>query len=264
MADALYPCTPWPIDPVCCPDWPQNPEEWDDAHREAQMLATIELWRAVGGIIGLCRTFERPCLDDCNATVSTWTGWMSPYVRDGNWYNNGGCGCTGDCSCSRLCTVTLQGPVYQIERVRIGGETLPESAWRVITGDRLARVDGGCWPTCQDLGVPDEDGFLVEYLRGIPPGPDAVRAVSLLACRKLADCPPGTAGCGQLPSGVTQITREGISARFDGDGDNEFRSGVRFTDEWVASVNPFGLTERPSVWSPDVPEPLVFYEGPVM
>lgn len=261
--NALYPCSPWPIDPRCCPDWPDDPDQWTDAHREAQMLATIELWRAVGGIIGLCRAVVRPCLDDCSSSLSSgWQGWMVPQLRQGQWYNNL-CGCEGDCSCSRLCTVTLPGPVHLVESVSIGCEVLPASAWRLITGDRVARVDGGCWPACQDLGQPDADGFTVTYQRGVPPGPDAIRAVSQLACQKLAECQPdGGDDCGTLPAGTTSATRDGISWRM-GDVDGGFNSTIASVNAWVASINPYALTEVPSVWSPDVPEPLVFYEGPV-
>jgi hypothetical protein len=258
---ALYPCTPWPIDPSCCPAWPEDPAEWTDAHREAQWLATIELWRAVGGIIGVCRTVERPCLDECAGSGSTWSSaWMTPYIRDGNWFNSV-CGCQGDCSCSPLCMVTLQGPVHQIISVSIGGQIVSPSTYRLITGDRLARTQG-CWPACQDLRVPDADGFTVTYIRGTPPGPDAIRAVSMLACRKLRECDPGGSGdCGALPAGTTSFNRDGISVQLSDEGG--FRSDIRFVNDWVASINPYGLTEPPSVWSPDVPEPLIFYEGPV-
>ena len=260
---SLYPCTPWPIDPTCCPEWPDDPGEWTDAHREAQWLATIELWRAVAGSIGLCRTVMRPCLDECTSRYGSSGPWMLPYVSGGNWYNNGACGCPGDCTCSRLCTATLQGPVHEVVQVRVDGQVLPPDTWRLLTGDRLARVDGGCWPSCQDLAQPDADGFTVVYHRGVPPGPDAIRAVSMLACRKLDECGNGSGdGCGELPDGVTQVSREGITMRF-GDREDEFRSGMRYVDDWVASVNPHGLTEPASVWSPDIPDTLVFYEGPV-
>jgi hypothetical protein len=186
---------------------------------------------------------------------------MVPYIRDGNWYNNL-CGCEGDCSCTKLCTVTLPGPVHLVESVTIGGQLVPASDWRPLTGDKVARVNGGCWPSCQDLRVPDADGFTVTYQRGVPPGPDAINAVSKLACKYLTDCPPDAGGdCGTLPPGVTSMNREGISMRF-GTGDN-FDAGIAIVNEFVASINPYGLTEVPAVWSPDVDEPLVFYEGPV-
>lgn len=259
---SLYPCEPWPIDPSCCPDWPEDTEQWTDRHRQAQWLATVDLWRAVGGIIGLCRAVVRPCLDECRTTSGmNRSGWMMPHIFNGQWYNTA-CGCRGDCSCSRLCTVTLPGPVWDIISVKVNGEVLPCDAYRVVVGDRVARVDGSCWPSCQDFSRPDDDGFTIEYLRGQPVRADAIRAVSILACRKLRSCGPGGNDCGDLPDGVTSITREGISMRVDDD-TGQFDSGIGAVNDWVQSINPYGLTEYPSVWSPDVPEPIVFYEGPV-
>lgn len=260
MCNALYPCTPWPIDPKCCVDWPDDPQEWTDHHRQAQMLATIDLWRAIGGIIGQCRTVERPCMDRCGSYEISRTQWVTPYIRGGNWYNNDACGCVGECSCTRLCTVTLQGPVCGIVEVRVGGSVLDPSSWRLLTGDRVARIDGQCWPSCQDVTRHDHDGFIVTYIRGSAPGIDAIRAVSTLACKHLRDCPGGDA-CGTLPSGVTTINREGIQMRLDGDG---LDMGVASVNSWVASLNPYHLTEVPSVWSPDIPSPLVYHEGPVI
>lgn len=259
---ALYPCEPWPVDPKCCPGWPQDPVEWTDEHRQAQWLATIELWRAVGGVIGLCRSVVRPCLEQCrNGLRPGWSGWMVPNIRDGEWYNNA-CGCEQDCSCTQLCSVSLPGPVWQIISVRVNGEVLPCTAYRQVVGDRLIRTDGGCWPSCQDYTKPDADGFTVEYLRGQPVQDDAIRAVSILACRKLRTCGPGGDDCGDLPDGVTSITREGISMRIDDDS-GQFDSGIGAVNDWVQSINPSGLTEVASIWSPDVEDPVVFYEGPV-
>jgi len=263
MANALYPCTPWPINPVCCPGWPADPTQWTQAHRDAQYRATTYLWRATGGLIGLCRSVVRPCLDECVAgRGSGWGGWMMPYIRDGEWFNSL-CGCTSGCSCSELCTVTLPGPVHLIESITVAGQVVPPSDWRQITGDRVARVNGGCWPSCQDLRVPDADGFTITYQRGIPPGLDAIAAVSKLACKYLDECPPDGGGdCGELPEGVESVSREGLTMRF-GDNDSSLDTGIRAVSDFIASVNPYGLTEYPSVWSPDVDEPLIFYEGPV-
>jgi hypothetical protein len=263
---ALYPCDPWPIDPVCCPGWPPDEEDWDEAHFEAQWLATVELWRAVAGVIGLCRTTEMPCMDQCVARPLG-SYWMRPYRDDtGAWFNSK-CGCRDTCSCTQLCTVTLQGPVYEIESVTVDGVALETDEWKLLTNNRLARC-GGCWPACQNYCT--EEGLVVTYLRGTPPGLDAIRAVSLLACRKLQECPPGGGGdCGQLPSGVTSINREGLSMQLNStigssDDDGIVITGIARVDRWIASINPYGVTSRPSVWSPDVDTPQIWRTGPVV
>lgn len=261
--NSLYPCTPWPIDPTCCPGWPADQAEWDPEHFDAQWLATIELWRAVAGAVGLCRTTELPCLDRCTVT-SPYNVWMYPYRDIGGVWRNNKCGCRDTCSCTQLCTVTLQGPVYQIESVTVAGEPLASGDWKLLTNNRLARC-GECWPSCQDYCA--EDGLVVTYLRGTPPGLDAIRAVSLLACKKLQECPPDGAGCGEIPGNVTSINREGLSMQLDGSFGGEDGAipltGIARVDRWIASVNPYGITQQPAVYSPDVPTPQVWRTGPV-
>jgi hypothetical protein len=263
---ALYPCEPWPIDPRCCPAFPDDPAEWTDAHREAQYLATITLWRAVAGAIGLCRTTEAPCMDRCSVTSPYETAWMYPYRDVGGVWRNSTCGCRDTCSCTRLCTVTLQGPVWQIVEVKAKGEVVPSDAYKVLTGSRLARC-GGCWPSCQDYC--DETGVVVTYLRGRPPGPDAVRAVSALACKKFEECNSAGGDCGSVPSGTTSISREGLNIRLDGtvgasEGGMVSMTGIGWVDAWIAQINPYGITQQPAVYSPDVETPLIWRNGPVI
>lgn len=260
----IYPCEPWPIDPVCCPDWPEDEADWTPEHFDAQWLATVELWRAVAGAIGLCRTTEAPCLDRCSVQPFG-EGWMRPWRDAAGVWRNSTCGCLDTCSCSTLCTVTLQGPVYQIESVTVGGEVVPEDGWKLLTNDRLARC-GGCWPACQDYC--GETGLIVTYLRGVPPGLDAIRAVSTLACRRLAECPPGGGGCGELPSGVTSINREGLNMQLGGtigasENGEVVITGIRRVDRWIASINPYGIVEPATVWSPDVETPQIWRNRPV-
>lgn len=261
---ALYPCEPWPIDPRCCPGWPDDESEWTEAHYDAQWLATVELWRAVAGAVGLCRTVEAPCLDRCSIRPLE-SAWMRPWRDEGGaWRNSGKCGCGDTCSCSRLCTVTLQGPVHEIESVTVGCEVVPADEWKLLTGNRLARC-GGCWPSCQNYC--DESGLIVTYLRGVEPGLDAVRAVSRLACKRLQECPPDGGDCGELPSGVTSISREGLSMQLDstiGSGENgPVVTGIGRVDRWIASVNPYGITSQATVWSPDVDTTQIWRTGPV-
>jgi hypothetical protein len=263
--NSLYPCEPWPISPVCCPGWPADESEWDPAHFDAQWLATIDLWRAVAGAVGLCRTTELPCLDRCSIRPLEGV-WMSPWRDASGAWRNDKCGCRDGCSCTQLCTVTLQGPVYSIESVTVGGVAVPADEWKLLTGNRLARC-GGCWPACQNYC--DESGLVVTYMRGVPPGLDAIRAVSLLACKKLQQCPPGGAGCGELPSGVTSISREGLSMQLDNtigssDGASVMSTGIPYVDRWIASINPYGITDQASVWSPDVPMPQIWRTGTIV
>lgn len=260
---ALYPCEPWPIDPVCCPGWPEDPDDWDEAHLNAQWLATVELWRAVAGAIGLCRTTEAPCMDRCSIRPLE-SMWMRPWRDEGGAWRNSACGCRDMCSCTRMCTITLQGPVAAVETVTVDGVELDEDEWVLLTGNRIGRC-GGCWPRCQNYCT--DDGLRVTYLRGVEPGLDAIRAVSRLACKRLAECPPTGGDCGELPENTTSASREGLNLQFGGTiGSSDFgpmSTGITLVDRWVASINPYGITSQASVWSPDVDTTQTWVTGPV-
>lgn len=262
-ASALYPCEPWPINTACCEAWPADVSLWTEEHCRAQMLATIQLWRAVAGSVGLCRVVEAPCLDRC-ANRPLEEMWMQPYLSGGNWYNKA-CGdsCPVGCSCSKICTVTLQEPVHRILRVTIDGEKVDRDDYKLLTGARLARRPGECWPGCQ--GYFDDDGLRVEYMLGVPPGPDAIDAVSLLACRKLRECSGADHSCGVLPSRVTSVAREGMTMSMDSSsspGEQALMvTGIARVDAWIASINPYGIDANASVWSPDVETPQLWERG---
>ena len=200
---ARYPCEPWPIDPVSWRGWPAEQAEWSQEHYDAQWLATIELWRAVAGAIGLCRTtWRRRAWTGEPSRVSGRHGRVPGGTSWGAWRNNK-CGCRDGCSCTQLCTVTLQGPGRTHRDLVVDGEEVPDDEWVLLTNNRLARC-GGCWPSCQNYC--DESGCIVTYLRGVAPGLDAIRAVSRLACKRLEECPPGGSGCGSCPQGSPRST----------------------------------------------------------
>ena len=41
-------------------------------------------------------------------------------------------------------------------------------------------------------------------------------------------------------------------------------TGIARVDRWIASINPYGVTQQPSVWSPDVDTPQVWRNRSVM
>lgn len=48
-----------------------------------------------------------------------------------------------------------------------------------------------------------------------------------------------------------------------GEGGAVSMTGIAAVDRWIASINPYGVTQPPSVWSPDVETPLIWRTGPV-
>ncbi|MBO0819321.1 MAG: hypothetical protein J2P26_00570 [Nocardiopsaceae bacterium] len=176
-------------------------------------------------------------------------------IWDGFWTAMGrGCGCPGPCSCRPDCAVELPGPVIDILEVRVGGAPVATTAYRVM-GNLLMRVDGGCWPDCQDLAAPASapGSFQVTYRRGEPVPYGGQVAAAALANEIWKAC-TGSGKC-RLPDRVQQLTREGVSMTMIDDMEwlNAGRTGLAEVDSWLAAVNPAGLKSRPQVWTPDLP-----------
>lgn len=251
------PCGPWPLDPSCCPDWPQNPDQWSDGQRAAAEIATDVLWRLTAGRYGLCEEVIRPCRDDC--TIHSTEGLLHPVVEAGRWYNRPcGCGPAG-CSCTPLCTVTLPGPVHSVLTVHQDGQVVPADAYvlhRTATGGRLVRTDGGCWPTCQRLDLPDtEPGTLsVSYLRGLEVPAAGRRAAGQLACEIAKLCSGAPSGCA-LPAGTKTVTREGVAYEIvpPGDWPETLKAHLPQAWAWVQLVNPQQVRQFGAVFSLDLP-----------
>lgn len=251
-------CQPWPLDPTCLPDdWSANPSEWTQGQRRAVEIASEYLWWLTAGRFGLCDEQIRPCLQPCQPSSGSHDG-PRPRVVDGRWVNVT-CGCGGrGCSCTRVCEIQLPGPVGNIQKVVLDGEVLPGpgepgQVWRIDNQDWLVRVDGGCWPRCQDMTVSDYEpgAFLVQYQRGIPVPAAGSRAVTAAAVELDKQC-RGARGC-RLPAGTIQADRENLTYKIDAGS-----SGVMTLPEvsqFVGVVNPDMVPTPPAVLSPDLPKP---------
>lgn len=268
-------CQPWPVDMSGCKGWDPDPANWTDAQKQAIAWAGEILWRLTAGRYGTCRVKVRPCQKRCadpygggevyaygpgaggwfpgNAGVGY--GWFAPMLYYGDMYNIT-CGCAGDCDCSFVCKVELPGPAWLIEEVKQDGVVLDPTDYRLAADFKtLWRVDGDCWPLCQNMSKPDtEEGtYSVTYQRGRPvtAGSMGARAASVLAC-ELAKV--GSKDC-QIPERVTQVQRDGMTYTLVDPMEflKEGRTGVAAVDQWLAMVNPQGLRSRPAVWSPDLP-----------
>lgn len=264
MSAHTGPCEPWPIDLSCCrlPDdlEPEVIERW-------ALVASQWLWRLSGRRHGpTCPLTIRPCRRTCleAAPVTPQWGTAGPWVpyidSSGAWRNASICGCRTGCSCTELCEITLDVPVYDIVSVQVDGVELPPEAYRLDAPARLVRTDGDCWPDCQDMAAPDgEPGtFSVTYRAGLPLDAFAISAVSELTCHLIAAClPPGTKGCTdcQLPSTARRVVRQGVTVELAdptailADG----RTGLTLVDAWLAAVNPHRLAAPSRVYSPDAP-----------
>ena len=251
----------WTIDTTCVPDW----ATYTNTQRDRAMAwATQILWALTGRRFGTCEVTVRPCGSTCNF----YGGWMSypvigdgvgtvfaPFIRDGSWFN---CGCAGACSCDARCSVYLPGPVSSITEVIVDGIVIPETSYRVDNRSRLVRIDGECWPECQNMNLesPEEGTFQVTYGRGTPLPLSGQIAAGLLAGEFIKACAGGDC---RLPSNLSSLARQGIEVTMIDPTDvlDAGLTGVPNVDLWIRSVNPGKLIARPKVFSLDVNYPAM-------
>lgn len=257
------PCDPWPLDPACLPaGWPADPAGWDPAQRSAVETASEILNRLTAGVYGLCTIKIRPCRRRCSdrndalrygldGLGAVGSGLWSPALIDGRMYNIP-CGCSGECGCSPLCEVILDRPVTAVTQVKVDGVMLNRTAYRVDDNRKLVRVDGECWPWCQELAKPDTapNTFSITYQTGVPVPAGGRMAVTELAVQVWKACHGGKS-CA-LSDRVTQVVREGITYTLDNIALFERgRTGIVRVDLWLASVNPYSARLPMRAWSPD-------------
>lgn len=239
-------CQPYQITTGCCDDWDTYSPELQD---RAESLAWAAIRFLTAGLVGQCPIVTRPCVEDrCRACRhGTLNG---PYVWRGEWYNAVSCPHTG-CSCDPLPEVRLPGQVAQVVSVLVDGAPLVEGVeYRMLSGNRLVRVDGGVWPSCQDFTAPyDGPGaFSVEYVPGVAPDTAGLWAVGVLACEFAKACSGGKC---RLPASVQTLSRQGVSMSFDNSLFANGQTGIREVDAYVLSVNPYRMKQPSLVWSPD-------------
>ena len=144
----------------------------------------MQRWRYTDGSIGI---------------VPTWggMGWRWPAGHSG-------------CSCGCVPEVWLgRSDIQGIAQVKIDGDVVPPSSYRLDRRSYLVRTDGDQWPSCQAIALDDsEEGtFSVSFWYGEEPTDLAVAAASALACQLWAAC--NNAGRCKLPKGTQSVVRGG-------------------------------------------------------
>lgn len=241
----------WPIDPGCCLELENYAPE---VQARAVALATQTLHTLTARRVGGCPVTVRPCRTPC-ATYGYYDGsgsfvpWMNPTLMNGTWLNIP-CGCgQSPCGCKELCEIALLGPVGAVYSVWVDGEEVPSTSYRVDDGRLLVRLDGECWPDCQDLeaGPFDPGAFSITYLNAIPVDGLGAYAAGILACEFAKAC--SGAKC-RLPSGVTSVSRQGISYEVAAGAFPDGVTGIREVDAWIATYNPYRRRMQSTVWTP--------------
>jgi hypothetical protein len=263
----MGPCEAW--DPIWCCDLTSDGAA--ALTGTAVQAATEILYNRSGQRFGLCTFTVRPCRENCNdfagwaggwwGTPGGWGGagwgggsglWPMPALIGGNWYNLTCGGCSGTCSCTELSIALLPSPVASIVQVKLNGEVLAVSGYRVDNYRELVRLGGASWPICQDLTLADteDNTWSVTYQVGEEVPTIGRLAVGELACLIMQAC------LGQacaIPYNATTVTRQGITIDFPSIYELLDRKllGLYNADLFIATYNPHGLTARPRVYDVD-------------
>lgn len=241
---------------------------WDtyrpEVQQRASALAALQMWALTGRRYGLCDITVQPCrprrdLPLYQAWPVLYDGWgygygiVSPFINvDGNWTN----GCWGGCRCRARCEVALEGPTTtaRIGDVLVDDIVVDPDAYQVQNGYLLVRIDGSCWPVCQDYSKQDPPKFVVNYSRGNPIPPAVQGAFELLACEYAKACVGSECA---LPARLSSMTRQGVELQVFETTDylDRAMTGIPQIDAIISADNPGRLTQRPQVFSPDIYPP---------
>lgn len=250
------PCQTWPAQVIC-----DIPIEAAPITGYAISMATAFLWSATGMRFGLCNVTLRPCRRECfNPWPDDWREWPigssfpQPALIGGQWFNLICGGCPGTCSCSEVSEFRLPSPVHQIIDITIDGTPMVTGSYRLDNNRLVVRTDGGVWPACNDLSEDDgEPGtWTVTAAFGEPIPDGAALAMGELFCEIIR---AGTGGDCRLPTGVTQLIRQGVTIQFPDVGElfRQGRTGLYLVDLFINTWNPYGLRQRSRTYNVDNP-----------
>ena len=135
------------------------------------------------------------------------------------------------------------------------GELVPASAYRVdvVPGAwLLVRVDGSCWPVCQNFAreASDPDTFEVTYEQGTALPEALAIATGLLACEYAKALTPGQV-C-SLPAKMTRLSRQGVEIEVAPPVPGDGKTGIKLVDDVITALNPGKRQAPPMIMSPDL------------
>jgi hypothetical protein len=249
------PCTPWITgDDVadCCSVETSSGAIFDLVAGQASSLLFELSGRLFPGECGP-KTVRPPCHGcACGYQVLSRGYVIGPWFWDGGAYANLCDYCLVSCAPSR---VKLSGyPVREITEVKIDGDVLAADQYTLWKRRYVTRLDDGHWPYQQNLTLPDTDDgtFSITYTYGADPPEIGMQAAAQLGCELYQACTSGTCA---LPTGVTRITRQGVTIErlafttwaFR---DGAWRTGLPLVDAFLGAYNASGLMRRPVFWAP--------------
>lgn len=192
---------------------------------------------------------------DTGGPVAYWfgDGWYVPQGISGTLAVN--CAGGGSCSCLAQRQILLPGePVIAITTVKIDGQQLDASAYRIDDYRYLVRTDGGTWPACQQPHLNDDQPgtFSIVFTYGTAPPPSGVLAAIALATQFALACADGD-DCA-LPPNATRASRNGVEFDLTAADliDDQGNYTVPEVRAFLHATNPHGLTDDAHVRSPEL------------
>lgn len=136
--------------------------------------------------------------------------------------------------------------VTAVTSVLIDGSPLA-SGWE-LDGSWLRRTDTGRWPLTGER-------LVVTYTFGHSPPAGATTACATLATELARFVSPNPDQPGQLPRRLRSESHSSASAKQPDYPDllKKGLTGLYTVDAWIRSVNPMGVSQQATVWSPDLP-----------
>ena len=248
------PCTAWITgDDVaaCCSVESSSGALFDDAADEASQL----LFQLSGRLYaGLCSNEDyRPPCDSC------WCGYqiLSRGYVIGPW--DYGYPLSSLCdTCLIACSpslVKLPGyPIREITQVKIDGDVVDSSEYRLWNYRYLKRLNNERWPVMnnQTLENTEDHTFSISYTFGKSPPLMGLRAAAQLGCELYNACTTGECA---LPAGTTRVIQQNVVVEklaftqwaYQG---GRWQTGLPLVDQFLNSVNAAGLKRRPVFWAP--------------
>lgn len=236
-------------------------EQWDKLSPEVQaralLLATSSLQMLTLNRVGTCPVTIRPCpvKRPCAADWEPYRMYDSVggLLHGGDWLNP--CGCRTAHWCAPLSEVDLPGPVGYIDRLKIDGVSVPldDGNWRLDNGHLLVWQGAGPSPipSSQDLNKPDSEPgtWSITYTQSYPVAADGRIAVAWLAMEFARAFKP--AGKCELPRGVTNVVRSGVTFTIDAGLFPNGLTGMDTVDAFILKWVPPGAPSRSAtVFSP--------------